>query len=785
MFCKNCGRQMTDDSRFCPECGTPVSTAAPVQEIQPAAVPVMQPVKKKSKAPMIAALCVALGLIGGGGAAVLLSDDDAPTRQQSAQSEKDDEDEKDDDKDDKDDSADEDDDSSREDSDEKDDEDDADITVDRETLDSFVPMGEDGTWTVFVYLCGSDLETDGYCASADLYEMMQVSGNEDVRFVVQTGGADDWYYDEIDPDKLQRYVICDGEMELVDEQDDDNMGKGKVLTQFLEWGVENYPAARMGLIFWNHGGGSINGVCFDEEDYDSLSLKEIDAAMYSVQSEMTDQFEFIGFDACLMGTAEAAAILASHSRYMIASEEIIPGNGWDYTALGQFLCDEPDANGEELGKAICDSYYEACEEIDSEDDATLSVIDLSKMDALIEAFNLYAEDLYALTEQEKDLAHVLRNIEFAENYGGNNMSEGYSNMVDMGGIAAAGQDYSTNAQSVIDALEDAVVYMVNGDAHLDSSGLAMYYPLQVQGSQELSIFKDICLSSYYLAFVDKIAYGLTSSGDLSGYDNDDMLDFELEYNSSDYEYDDVDDYFYYEESDDDQWDYIDDYEPSGESSAITFDVEPFLDEDGYYGFYLSEEGLYNAASVQASVYVISDDGEDVIDMGLSCDIIADWETGYFCDNFDGYWFSLPDGQILSVYIVEEGDGYDVYTCPILLNGEEAYLRICHEYVETGEVTILGIWTGMDESGAASREIKPLEIGDVITPLYYAYNIDDWSEVEYYGEEYVFDGNSEIWFQFLPDGEYLYGFFIDDFYGDYYETDYVNFTVEGYDIYYSE
>ena len=38
---------------------------------------------------------------------------------------------------------------------------------------------------------------------------------------------------------------------------------------------------------------------------------------------------------------------------------------------------------------------------------------------------------------------------------------------------------------------------------------------------------------------------------------------------------------------------------------------------------------------------------------------------------------------------------------------------------------------------------------------------------------------------LPDGEYLYNFTINDIYGDFRMTDFVNFTVDGYDVYFSE
>ena len=41
---------------------------------------------------------------------------------------------------------------------------------------------EDGSWAVYWYLCGSDLETNGGFATTDLEEMLQVDLPENVKF---------------------------------------------------------------------------------------------------------------------------------------------------------------------------------------------------------------------------------------------------------------------------------------------------------------------------------------------------------------------------------------------------------------------------------------------------------------------------------------------------------------------------------------------------------------------------------------------------------------------------
>ena len=57
--------------------------------------------------------------------------------------------------------------------------------------------GEEGTWSIYWYLCGSDLESKHGAASADLEEMFQIQPPKGVKVVVQTGGAKAWKREEI------------------------------------------------------------------------------------------------------------------------------------------------------------------------------------------------------------------------------------------------------------------------------------------------------------------------------------------------------------------------------------------------------------------------------------------------------------------------------------------------------------------------------------------------------------------------------------------------------------
>ena len=627
-------------------------------------------------------------------------------------------------------------------------------------------IGEEGVWTVFVYLCGTDLETDGGMGTGDLQEMLDSDAGSNVRFVVQTGGTKEWNNSLVDSGSIQRFVISSGDVEQVDEQSLNGMGKTQTLADFLAWGTSNYASEHMGVVMWNHGGGSITGVCFDEtDDYDSLSLKELDEAFSTCFKSIGRKFDFIGFDACLMGSVECANVLASYADYMVGSEETEPGSGWDYSAIGSFLGSEPDADGADLGKVICDSFLAACKAQNDDDLTTLSVIDLSKIDDLLVSFNDFAKGMYEAGQDQSNLTEMIRGITAADNFGGNNKTEGYTNMVDLGGIISSCSDYADGANDALNKLNDAVVYKISGSAHKGASGLSIYYPLSIEGSNELGIFSEVCTSPYYLSFVDR--QNQSGAGLIT---NEEYDDGSL--------YDDNGDWCYGENEymDDDYWDYMDDYEPTGKSEYISFEQEPMIGDNGYYSFILDDYGYDNTSAVSAIVYEITEDGAAMMELGETTDVYCDWETGSFEDNFDGYWLSLPDGQNLATYIVDETEEYVIYTSPVMVNGVDTNLRL-KQYYEDYSVEIEGTWDGIDENGAAAKKITKIESGDVIVPLYYAYDLETFEEFEYEGEEYVVSGNAQIDYSLMDIGEFMYSFCIDDIYGDYYMSDPIMFNVD--------
>ena len=632
-------------------------------------------------------------------------------------------------------------------------------------------LGKD-TWTVFVYLCGSNLESQNAAASKDLSEMVSASGSDKISFVVETGGAKAWKNNVVNARQLGRYLIKNGSIQDVGSVPAADMGESATLSDFLTWGVKNYPADHMALILWDHGGGSISGVCFDERNQNnSLYLRELDQALATAYAKMWDKFEFVGFDACLMSTLETANVLASYSDFMIASQESEPANGWEYSSIVSYLARNPSCAGDELGKELCNSYLASLDR-NTKGFATLSVVDLSQIDQLMQDFYRFSQEMYTSSNDQATLAAMSRGIQKADNYGCNNRREGYTNMVDLGGLVDACASVTPSAADVKKTLRDAVPYQIRGTYHAGACGLSTYYPLRVNTSQELSIFQTVAVNPSYLSYVDRLAHGATYNGgtqyqQYSGdtfFDND-IWSWLLGNTTQELQ-----------QEAEDHWNYVDDHTET--STQITFAEEPQVDDEGTFWFQLDESGLENTQAVSGMLYALSEDGADLVALGETYDVYCNWDNGECADGFDGKWLSLPDGQNLNLSVESATEEYTVYTSPIQLNGTDCYLRL-RQNNEDGSVVVEGAWAGLDASGAVDRGMTKIKRGDVIIPLYKAFSADETvTPSTYEGEPYTVDTKTlAIDYSYLPDGTYLYSFSIEDVFGDYHFTDSAQFEID--------
>lgn len=608
-----------------------------------------------------------------------------------------------------------------------------------------------GSWSIYWYLCGSDLETNYGSATADLMEMLEVDLPENVNVVIQTGGADAWQNDVMDASKIQRWLYNSEDLYLMEELDNANMGDAGTLYDFLDYANTNYPADHVAVIFWNHGGGSVSGVSFDENyGYDSLDLAELYEAFDAVWPADTENpaLELIGFDTCLMATIDTAAVCQNFAKYLVASEEWEPGNGWNYSGWLGALADAPWMNGEELGVAICDSYYEGCEDYRTEDQVTLSLTDLTKLTPLLEAYEAFGKEaLLTAVEEPAFFAELGRAAVASENYGGNTREQGYANMVDLGHFARQAAWMLPSAQAVSDALADCVLYQVNGPYRSEATGLSCYYSY----NGDIDDFNGYIDMGAGEAFKHLYKLGLT--GELA----DDSAAF---LHSLDAE--EVPEVLTLNDM---NW------------NSIPLDVN----DDGAAVLNLGPEAYDILTSVGFSLFYVDEANDMLLLLGYDNDIESDWDNGIFYDNFRGVWGAI-DGCLVYMELSFEGEDYNLYSVPILLNGEEYNLQVVYDF-HVEEWEILGAARGLDDNGMAGKELRQLEEGDVITTIWQlaSYSGDDDFEM-YTVEELVVSADTAFGEISLPDGNYSMVFEMWDAMGNYAYSDAVTFDCIDGEIY---
>ena len=601
----------------------------------------------------------------------------------------------------------------------------------------------DGSWAVYWYLCGSDLETNGGFATTDLAEMMEVQLPENVNVVIQTGGAAVWQNDMMDPSKLQRWLYNSEGLQLLEESGTANMGDAQTLYEFLDFANTNYPADKVAVTFWNHGGGSVNGAAFDEiHDLDSLDLAEMYQAFDAVWPADAENpaLELVGFDTCLMATVDVASVFRNFAKYLVASEEVEPGNGWLYSGWLGALAEDTTMSGADLGVAICDTYYEGCEAVGTQDQTTLSLTDLTKVGTLLEAYESFGQEaLVAAAEDPGFFAELGRAAAQSENYGGNTKEQGYTNMVDLGHLARQTAWMLPSAQSVCDALADCVLYQVGGVYRSEATGLSCYYSY----NGDISDLNGYITVGTGLAFKHLFAYELTGELAEGGEEYLASLDVgEL---------------------------------PERITLADTdWDGAPLdVNDEGTAFLTLGPQANDILAGIGFSLYYVDEVNDQMLLLGTDNDLTADWDNGVFYDNFRGVWGAI-DGHLVYMELSFEGEDYNLYSVPILLNGEAYNLQVAYDFTAE-EWSILGASQGLDDSGMASKEMRLLAEGDIITTIWKlaSYSGDDDFEM-YTSEELTVTADTTFGEAPLFDGTYSMVFEMWDAAGNYAYSDAVTF-----------
>jgi len=350
------------------------------------------------------------------------------------------------------------------------------------------PPTASATKTLFaMYMVGSDLESKSSSATADLEEItagLQGVDHQNLEIAVAFGGSQ--------KQNWQGVKFMDKDCLLQDAQDgvfgndtcysytdsSANMGASATLEAFITFLKNNYSGYdKKILISWDHGG-AYRGFGYDENYLDAnnwpdgLTLSELDQAL----SASGINFDLIGFDACLMASLEVAKVMKPYASYMVASEELEPGHGWYYTPVITFIAQNPDASVKDIAKKVVDEFMN---HPNADSGKTLSVVELSKVDAVVQALDglLAQTDPTTLADVQTFGEAVSETIA----YGRSNKNDiAYSmDLEDFARKIKAEVGTLPEADNLINAIEQAVVYSRQDGTRPNSYGLSIFNPESV------------------------------------------------------------------------------------------------------------------------------------------------------------------------------------------------------------------------------------------------------------------------------------------------------------------
>lgn len=580
------------------------------------------------------------------------------------------------------------------------------------------PVGN-GTCALYLYMCGSDLEEKQGLAGKNIDELLSADIPENVQVVLQTGGSTLWHSHDISADRLQRYEVRDHKLVLLEELPNASMGDQNTFSDFLRWCTQSYAADRCALVMWDHGGSSADRICYDANfAFDPLMRNEFKDALSA--ASLSKPLDFVIFDACYMSCVENVELLSSYAKWLIASQEVIPSGGFNYTKLAENFAS---MDNKAFGKDICDSYRQKC--IDRGKDATaeLSLIDLSKADELrnlMDDICAYLESLQVSKGASLLISNVTKN---AAIYGSKSISNLFDLQIFMDDLGyTADADY----ESLVKSVEDLVPYFVAG-SESRGMGVSLYYPLNYK-KQGFDEYVRSCPLERYAEFLRGLFSNIPSQ-------------------------------------------------------PVTFENKGSKSQDGEFEVKLGEGSnryLTSMTYTLARQDAKSPDGYALL--GSDCEIQQDWDTLTFVSDLRPTWPSV-NGDYLFTSIVQMRSDYVVFTAPVEVNGSHTNLFMPYTFdgvdYHGGGFGEVELWGGYDKNGVPSRYWDDVKGGDSIA-VRTASNGGGGSLVT--GNAFTAPGETgktstlKVEEKPLEDGTYRYQMLFQDMFGNTHGSDFAYFEV---------
>lgn len=272
-------------------------------------------------------------------------------------------------------------------------------------------------WTIMVYLAAdNDLET---YALQDINEMESIIGPGHLGITALLDRHSGYSTDSGNwSDTRMANIVSDSSSSLLSFSNssgvESDTRSGQTLTEFILWSIKHQPAGNYDLVIWDHGGG-IDGIAWDESSNSYLSVAEVSQAVAAAinysNTDSLSHFDVLAMDACLMGMIEVAHPLVGLADYFVASQELVPGEGFAYDDWLDVFQSDANVTAQELVNESLSSYVN---EYASDSDITISALDMSQMNDLVQAMNQFTN--LAMGASARDLRAITKVVAGARDY---------------------------------------------------------------------------------------------------------------------------------------------------------------------------------------------------------------------------------------------------------------------------------------------------------------------------------------------------------------------------------
>ncbi|HNV70280.1 MAG TPA: clostripain-related cysteine peptidase, partial [Candidatus Ozemobacteraceae bacterium] len=240
-------------------------------------------------------------------------------------------------------------------------------------------------WTYMIFM-NADNDLDPF-ADEDFTELMRVGSSDWLNIVTITDR-------EKGPAAL--HYVEKGNNVTVRELGEIDMGDWKTLVNFVKEVSTSYPARHYAVSLWNHGSGwkhtqkVFKGISYDDQSGNYITTAQLGQATREIKAILGKKLDLLTMDACLMQMMEIAWEVHKNVDYVVASEELEPGNGYPYDSHMAGL--KPYTTPREFVCHMVSSFKTAYNGgVYGTEDTTQSAIDCSRLPALKDAIDGWAK----------------------------------------------------------------------------------------------------------------------------------------------------------------------------------------------------------------------------------------------------------------------------------------------------------------------------------------------------------------------------------------------------------